>query len=136
MTADEYLDVAAMVLAKASFIDPRAPKMNPIVCQAWADVFASAPFRLSQPAALAAVAEHYATESRSLMPADVVRLARAHQQRPMPAQRPELPPGRWDITEEQKRLNVRGLAHVNEIIAMIKQLKTDKSDAESDSPAK
>lgn len=64
-------DVARAVLAKAAAIDNRLPPPDLAVIAAWTEQLQ----QLTPADALTAVTEHYATETRRIMPADVRRIA-------------------------------------------------------------
>jgi hypothetical protein len=65
MTAEQ---TARAVLAKASAYDPMFRNPDPIILAAWTEALGT----LDIGACLAVVTEHYRTETRSLMPADVI----------------------------------------------------------------
>lgn len=75
--------LAGDVLAKAAAYDPSMPRTNDATLLAWAEALGN----LDREAALAAVARHYRTETRRIMPADVVNAVDSPQSR-MPAYRP------------------------------------------------
>lgn len=66
-------DVARAVLAKAAAYDKSMPAPDPVVIMAWTEVLGDLDIRL----ALDAVTQHYKTESRRIMPADIRRLVKS-----------------------------------------------------------
>lgn len=67
------VEIAGAVLAKASAYDPRFRNPDAIILAAWTEALGD---KIDADAALGAVAEHYRHETRSIMPADVLRLGR------------------------------------------------------------
>lgn len=61
-------DVALLVLAKASCYDQTFARPDPAIAAAWHEAIG----HLDPTDALAAVADHYANQTRRLMPADVI----------------------------------------------------------------
>lgn len=65
---------AARVLAEAAALDPTMPKPDPVIAVNWAKALSK--YDLPLPLMVEAVIEHYADETRRIMPADVTRLGR------------------------------------------------------------
>lgn len=68
------VQAAARVLAEAAAIDPTMPKPDPVIAVNWAKALSK--YDLPLPLMLEAVIDHYADETRRIMPADVTRLGR------------------------------------------------------------
>lgn len=65
---------ANVLLTKVALLDPRfkrTPEEQAAMAKAWAEILAD----VSLDAAVAAVNDHYATETRGVMPADIVAAA-------------------------------------------------------------
>ncbi|AUS34630.1 hypothetical protein C1M55_28285 [Rhodococcus qingshengii] len=68
------VQAAARVLAEAAAIDPTMPKPDPVIAVNWAKALSK--YDLPLPLMIEAVIDHYADETRRIMPADVTRLGR------------------------------------------------------------
>lgn len=104
-TAD---DTARAILAAASLIDPRIREPDPAVIRAWAVVLGD----IDRPAALNAVRDHYRTETRPLMPADVLRApALGADPDRLPSAQPlrELLTGRPPLDPDRNRTHLGGI---------------------------
>lgn len=132
----ELRRIAAAILGRATLADPTTPQKDIAVLNSWVEILATAPHRITVEGALAAVVQHYATQTRRIMPADVIRMTVPSKPDSDGEVLKLMPPSRFDEGAAQ-RAHQRNLPHIQAIRDQLaaKRLKRDEDAEQAEADA-